>query len=67
MALQFRKSINLGFFRINFSKGGIGLSLAPLPGFIRFTRTANKVRYWTFTLPGTGMRYETKRKGRNRS
>ncbi|MGA0036436.1 MAG: DUF4236 domain-containing protein [Ilumatobacteraceae bacterium] len=60
MGLQFRRSINLGFFRINFSKRGIGWSIAPIPGFIRFTRTATKNRYWTFSIPGTGLRYQTK-------
>jgi len=59
VGFQFRRSINLGFFRINFSKNGIGWSFAPIPGFIRFTRTARKHRYWTFSVPGTGMRYQT--------
>jgi hypothetical protein len=59
VGFQFRRSINLGFFRINFSKGGIGWSIAPIPGFIRYTRSARKNRYWTFSIPGTGMRYQT--------
>ena len=32
MGLYFRKGINLGFLRINFSKSGVGFSVG-LPGF----------------------------------
>jgi len=32
MGLFFRKSINLGFLRINFSKSGVGFSVG-IPGF----------------------------------
>jgi hypothetical protein len=32
MGIFFRKSINLGFLRINFSKSGIGFSFG-IPGF----------------------------------
>jgi hypothetical protein len=60
MGLILRKSINLGFFRINFSKSGVGWSIAPIPGFIRWTRTVAKKKYWTFTIPGTGISYRTK-------
>ena len=64
MTFTFRRSINLGFFRINFSKSGVGWSLAPLPGFIRYTRSSTKRRYWTFTIPGTGIAYRTKQRRR---
>lgn len=62
MGFRFRKSINLLFFRINFSKSGIGWSVAPIPGFVRFTRSVTRQRYWTFSIPGTGLAYQTKRK-----
>jgi hypothetical protein len=64
MGIRFRRSINLGFFRINFSKSGVGWSFAPLPGFIRYTRSSTKRRYWTFTIPGTGIAYQTKQRRR---
>jgi len=57
--LRFRKSVNLGLIRINFSKSGIGWSIAVLPGFIRYTRAVNRDRYWTFSLPGTGLSKRT--------
>jgi hypothetical protein len=57
--VRFRKSLNLGFFRINFSKSGIGWSFSPLPGFVRYTRAVNRDRYWTFAIPGTGLSYRT--------
>jgi|688.fasta_scaffold280831_2 hypothetical protein len=63
MGLNFRKSLNLLFFRINFSKSGVGWSVAPIPGFIRYVRSATGRRYWRFSLPGTGIYYET-RQGR---
>jgi Protein of unknown function (DUF4236) len=56
---RFRKSINLGLVRINFSKSGVGWSFAVLPGFIRYTRAVNKDRYWTFSIPGTGLSKRT--------
>jgi Protein of unknown function (DUF4236) len=61
MGLNFRKSINLLFFRINFSKSGVGWSIAPIPGFIRYVRSSAGRRYWRFSLPGTGIYYETRR------
>ena len=64
MGFSFRRSINFGFFRINFSKSGIGWSLSPIPGFITWTRSAQRKRYWTFRIPGTGIAYRTKMKGR---
>ena len=64
MGLIFRRTINLGFFRINFSKSGIGWGVSPIPGFISWTRTAQRKRYWTFRIPGTGISYRTRMKGR---
>jgi len=57
--LIFRKSLNLGLIRVNFSKSGVSWSVAVLPGFIRYTRAVNGGRYWTFTLPGTGLSKRT--------
>ncbi|GMO70449.1 MAG: hypothetical protein Ta2A_19050 [Treponemataceae bacterium] len=43
MGFYFRKSINLGLFRINFSKSGIGFSFG-IPGF-RIVKPANGKKY----------------------
>jgi hypothetical protein len=68
MGWRIRRSINLGFLRINFSKSGIGWSFSPLPGVIRFTRAVNGDRYWTFTIPGTGISHRsTGKKGSRKS
>jgi hypothetical protein len=56
---RFRKSINLGLIRVNFSKSGVGWSFAVLPGFILYARAVNRDRYWTFSLPGTGLSKRT--------
>jgi len=56
---RFRKQINLGLVRINFSKSGVGWSFAVVPGFIRYTRAVNRDRYWTFSIPGTGLSKRT--------
>ncbi len=53
--LRFRKSINIGPLRINFSKSGIGFSLG-VKGF-RITRSAKGKASATVSLPGTGLSY----------
>ncbi|MBQ6090635.1 MAG: DUF4236 domain-containing protein [Lachnospiraceae bacterium] len=68
MGLRFRKSINIGGFRINCSKSGIGYSY----GFkgARVTRTSRGTTRTTLSIPGTGVSWvsETKRrKSSNRS
>ena len=55
MGFQFRKSINIGPLRINFSKSGVGFSLG-VKGF-RVTRTAKGKKKATVSLPGTGLSY----------
>jgi hypothetical protein len=64
MGWNFRRSINLGFFRLNFSQRGIGWSFAPIPGILRWTRTSSGTRYWTFTIPGTGIHRRSKARGK---
>lgn len=60
MGGRFRKSINFGPFRINFSKSGIGASIG-VKGF-RVTKTATGRTRTTASIPGTGISYveETK-------
>ena len=55
MGLRFRKSINLGGFRINFSKTGIGYSFGA--GGLRFTQKAGGGSRVTASIRGTGISY----------
>ena len=57
MGFSYRKSINLGAFRVNISKSGVGYSVGG-KGF-RTGTTASGRRYSTFSLPGTGLSYRT--------
>ena len=57
MAMRFRKSKNIGGFRINLSKSGIGYSMG-CKG-IRVTKKANGGTRQTLTIPGTGVSYVT--------
>ncbi len=55
MGWSYRKSVNLGPFRVNLSKSGIGYSVGG-----RGFRTGVSSRgrsYRSFSLPGTGVRY----------
>ena len=63
MGFRFRKSINFGPFRINFSKSGIGYSFGG-KGF-RVTKTATGKTRTTASIPGTGISY-TKETGKKR-
>lgn len=56
MGLKYRKSINIGPLRINFSKSGVGFSLG-VKGF-RVGRSATGKTKATVSLPGTGLSYE---------
>ncbi len=60
MGVRFRKSVNFGPFRINFSKSGIGASFG-VKGY-RVTKTATGRTRTTASIPGTGISYveETK-------
>lgn len=59
MGLIFRKSINLGPFRLNLGKSGLGYSVGRR-GF-RIGRSARGRGYTSVGLPGTGLRYQTSR------
>ena len=55
MGFRFRKSLNLGPFRINFSKSGVGYSFGG-KGF-RVTKTATGKTRTSASIPGTGISY----------
>ncbi len=55
MGFYYRKSVNIGPFRINLSKQGVGYSVGGR-GF-RTGVTARGHKYTTFSIPGTGMGY----------
>lgn len=57
MGFYYRKSIQLGPFRINLGSGGVGYSVGGR-GF-RVGRSASGRRYTTFSLPGTGVGYRS--------
>jgi hypothetical protein len=57
----YRKSLNLGPFRINISKSGIGYSVGG-NGF-RTGVSSRGRRYTSYTIPGTGLSYRTSRAG----
>ena len=56
MGWSFRKSARLGPFRVNLSKSGVGYSVGGR-GF-RVGTNAKGQRYSTFSIPGTGLRYQ---------
>jgi hypothetical protein len=55
MGLYYRKSANLGPFRLNLSKSGVGFSVGG-KGF-RSGVSSNGRKYTSMSLPGTGLRY----------
>lgn len=55
MGFRFRKSVNIGPLRINFSKSGVGFSVG-VKGF-RVGRSAKGKTTATVSLPGTGLSY----------
>lgn len=57
MGFYYRKSINLGPFRVNVSKSGVGYSVGG-PG-VRTGVSSRGKRYTAFNLPGTGIGYRT--------
>ena len=59
MGWYFRRSMNLGPFRVNMSRSGLGWSMGGR-GF-RTGRSARGRRYTTFSLPGTGVGYRVGR------
>jgi hypothetical protein len=57
MGFYFRRSMNLGPFRVNLSRGGVGWSVGGR-GF-RTGRSGRGRRYSTISIPGTGLGYRT--------
>ena len=55
MGFRFRKSINFGPMRLNFSKSGVGYSVGR-KGF-RVTKKAGGGHRTTASIPGTGISY----------
>jgi len=61
MGLIYRKSINLGPFRVNLSGSGIGYSVGG-SGF-RVGKSSRGRNYTAFSIPGTGVGYRSSGKG----
>ncbi len=57
MGFYYRRSVNIGPFRINLGSGGVGYSVGGR-GF-RVGKSASGRRYTTFSLPGTGIGYRS--------
>lgn len=55
MSWRFRKSKNIGPFKVNLSKKGVGSSVKFL-GF-RFGVSPDGRKYWSFGIPETGLYY----------
>ena len=55
MGFRFRKSVNLGGVRINFSKSGVGYSYGGKG--VRITKKANGGTRTTLSIPGSGISY----------
>ena len=55
MGFYYRKSVNLGPFRVNLSKSGLGYSVGGR-GF-RVGTTPRGRKYTSFSIPGTGIGY----------
>ena len=64
MGFRFRKSINVGGgSRVNLSKRGVGFSVGARGA--RYSAGPSG-RRWTFSIPGTGLSYQTRARGRRR-
>lgn len=59
MGFRYRKSLNLGPFRLNVGTGGVGFSVGG-KGF-RTGVSGGGRRYSTFSLPGSGISYRESR------
>ena len=64
MGFRFRKSINLGPFRVNLSKSGVGFSLG-WKGF-RLTRSSRGTVTRTISVPGTSISHVKTLSGRKK-
>ncbi len=65
MGLRFRKTINLGPFRMTASKSGISTSFGVKGA--RVTKMPNGSTRTTLSIPGTGISHVTESKGRKKS
>ena len=64
MGFRFRKSINVGGgSRVNLSKRGVGFSVGARGARYSVGPSGRK---WTFSIPGTGLSYQTRARGRRR-
>jgi hypothetical protein len=54
---SYRKSVNIGPFRVNLSRSGVGYSIGGM-GFRTGMRAGGR-RYSSVSVPGTGLRYQT--------
>ena len=55
MGFYYRKSVNLGPFRVNIGKSGLGYSIGGR-GF-RVGKSSRGRKYTSFSIPGTGVGY----------
>jgi len=62
MGWSYRKSVNLGPFRVNLSKSGIGYSVGEKD--LRVGVDSRGRRYTEATIPGTGLHYRSSKKGK---
>lgn len=61
MGWSYRKSVTRGPFRVNVSKSGVGFSVGG-KGF-RTGVSPNGRTYRSYSIPGTGLRYQSRGKG----
>jgi len=61
VGFYYRKSVNIGPFRVSIGKSGVGYSVGG-KGFRTGVSSQGK-RYSTFSVPGTGLGYRTDHKG----
>jgi hypothetical protein len=60
MGWSYRKNVNLGPFRVNISKAGLGYSVGAKD--FRVGVNARGRRYESITIPGTGLTYRSSKK-----
>jgi hypothetical protein len=63
MGFYFRRSLNVGPFRVNLSRGGLGWSVGGR-GF-RTGQSSRGRRYTTVSIPGTGVGYRSNHAAKN--
>ncbi|MGA1223716.1 MAG: DUF4236 domain-containing protein [Phycisphaerales bacterium] len=61
MGLYFRRSMNLGPFRVNVSRSGVGWSVGGRG--LRVGQSSRGRRYTTISAPGTGLGYRSSSRG----